>query len=324
MEKFSKLLLIIIIYFLASCAAVKTRKQIEAEKSTSSTVVRENETQQVNSEDLEEEKQDSGFFGSSNDNAEEAKKIPSVGLILGPGGAKAFAFTGVLKKFEQSKIKIEQIYGLEWGSLVAGLYAHSGKVNQVEWALYKMNQKDFLKTSYFSDKLERQHSESLDPFLKKYLQGKPMSSMDFSCPVVSSRTGSISWKSQVNRNVLKQCISFPPLFKTKNSWLASAFSLDKAIERMKSKGIGLVIYVDVLGTASIFPRNDKIKSQEAKILWYEMQRVLTKYREKADFVIGVDTEGINLYDFEKRSSLVLKGERAGEQALKELTEKYGF
>src|SRR6185437_8545528 len=69
----------------------------------------------------------------------EAKKVA---VILGPGGAKAFAHVGVLRAFQQQRIPVSKIIGLEWGALIAGLYADKGQVNDVEWKLYKMEQHD--------------------------------------------------------------------------------------------------------------------------------------------------------------------------------------
>src|ERR1700691_5199496 len=68
----------------------------------------------------------------------ETKKVA---VILGPGGAKALAHVGVLAAFQQQRIPVQKVIGLEWGALVGALYASKGQVHDVEWKLYKMEQR---------------------------------------------------------------------------------------------------------------------------------------------------------------------------------------
>lgn len=48
---------------------------------------------------------------------------PSVGLVLSGGGAKGFAYIGVLKAVQEAGLRIDYIAGTSMGSIVAGLYA---------------------------------------------------------------------------------------------------------------------------------------------------------------------------------------------------------
>ncbi|MEJ5305775.1 MAG: patatin-like phospholipase family protein [Ignavibacteria bacterium] len=53
-------------------------------------------------------------------------------LALGGGGARGLAHIGVLKVFEEQKIKIEAISGCSMGAIVGGLYAYFGNAKAVE------------------------------------------------------------------------------------------------------------------------------------------------------------------------------------------------
>ena len=48
---------------------------------------------------------------------------PSVGLVLSGGGAKGFAYIGILKVIQEAGLRIDYIAGTSIGSIVAGLYA---------------------------------------------------------------------------------------------------------------------------------------------------------------------------------------------------------
>ena len=37
------------------------------------------------------------------------------------------------------QIPVDYVVGLEWGSLVAALYANEGSVHDLQWKIYKMN-----------------------------------------------------------------------------------------------------------------------------------------------------------------------------------------
>ncbi len=52
-----------------------------------------------------------------------SRKRPSVGLVLSGGGAKGFAYIGLLKVFQEVGLPIDYIGGSSIGSIVGGLYA---------------------------------------------------------------------------------------------------------------------------------------------------------------------------------------------------------
>ena len=61
----------------------------------------------------------------------------SFGLALSGGGAKGAAHIGVLKAFEEEKVKIDYIGGTSSGSIVATLYAAGYKSDDIYYIFKK-------------------------------------------------------------------------------------------------------------------------------------------------------------------------------------------
>src|SRR5690606_6316175 len=95
-----------------------------------------------------------------------AKKVA---VILGPGGAKAFAHVGVLKALQQNRIPIDKVVGLEWGALVGALFASKGQVHDLEWKLYKMEQHNlpYSKGLFNSKGPGEQTAKVMDKFIQE-------------------------------------------------------------------------------------------------------------------------------------------------------------
>ncbi|NOY49339.1 MAG: hypothetical protein GXO88_02045 [Chlorobi bacterium] len=55
--------------------------------------------------------------------AEKAGRRPTVGLVMSGGGAKGFAYIGLLKVMREAGLRVDYVAGTSMGSIVAGLYA---------------------------------------------------------------------------------------------------------------------------------------------------------------------------------------------------------
>ena len=68
--------------------------------------------------------------GENSEKAQQQRKTPKVGLVLGGGGAKGVAHIGVLKVLERAGFPIDIITSTSMGSIVGGAYAcgHSSEV----------------------------------------------------------------------------------------------------------------------------------------------------------------------------------------------------
>jgi NTE family protein len=61
-----------------------------------------------------------------------AAERPSIGLVLGGGGARGAAHIGVLKELERHRVPIDAIAGTSMGAIVGGLYASGMSVAELE------------------------------------------------------------------------------------------------------------------------------------------------------------------------------------------------
>jgi NTE family protein len=61
-------------------------------------------------------------FSQSKTQATKSER-PTVGLVLSGGGAKGFAYIGLLKVIQEAGLRIDYIGGTSIGSIMAGLYA---------------------------------------------------------------------------------------------------------------------------------------------------------------------------------------------------------
>ncbi len=76
--------------------------------------------------------------------AEEGKR-PTVGLVLGGGGALGFAHIGVLQELEALRVPVDYIAGTSMGSIVGGMYASGMSPEEMERAFLGLDWWDVLK-----------------------------------------------------------------------------------------------------------------------------------------------------------------------------------
>ncbi len=258
-------------------------------------------------------------------------QMPKVGVIFGPGGFKSFAQAGVLKELERARIPIEAVVGLEWGALVAALYAQNGQIHEVEWKLYRMEQSDLPQRGGL---LRRRNDslETLGPFLSRQFQG-PNSSIErakihFACPSLSLQRAGLRWQTRGGfKEALERCLPFPPLFRAQQpSWSAAAFALREAVEHLRQQGVNLVILINVLSPGELVGAESLREDWASAILWQELRRSLAEAQslEGVHEVIEVNTGAFPIQDFANRRQLVSAGERAGRAAARRIADKYGF
>lgn len=258
--------------------------------------------------------------------AEVPKKVA---LILGPGGAKAFAHVGVLKALQQQRIPIDKVVGLEWGALIAGLFAVKGQVHDVEWKLYKMEQQNlpYPKGFFTSKGPGEESSRVMDGFLQDAF-GKDeigRSKVDFACPSRTIWTGVVAWQAKGSyADAVKRCLPYPPVFKTQGTFIAGASQLNEAIERLIKEGYNVIIFSNVLGSAMPVPQENLMENLNHVILWQEVKRALADAGKYNIDIINVDTSAFPIVRFDGKKDLVVIGEKAGSAAASNLVSKYRF
>ena len=258
-----------------------------------------------------------------------AKSEPKkVALILGPGGAKALASVGVLRAFQIRRIPIDKIVGLEWGSLIAALYANKGLTHDAEWKLYKMQQRNLpLPKGFFAKRLGENSIKIMDDFLDDSFGKDTINEarVPFECPTRTVWTGVVGWQDRGDfRDVIKKCLPFPPIFKAQGTFIAGASQVSEAVERLRGQGFNVIILVNVLSNAQPVGQDSLLENLNYAILWQEVKRSLVQAEKLGIDVIHVDTNTIPMVQFESAKELTTIGEAAGLKAADALITKYGF
>ncbi|MGE4132700.1 MAG: patatin-like phospholipase family protein [Bdellovibrionales bacterium] len=251
-----------------------------------------------------------------------------VAVILGPGGAKTFAHVGVLKIFQQQRIPIHKVIGLEWGALIGGIYASKGQVNDLEWKLYKMDQLNLpYPKGLFSKKPGEETVKVMSNYLKDVFGRDDVTRarVTFSCPTRSVWSGVVAWQSKGPfSDVVRRCLPYPPTFKVQGSFVAGASQVTDAIDRLAKEGYNVIIFVNVLGSAMPVDKNALVDNLNNVILWQEVKRNLAFADAYGIETVTVDTSEFSIMNFEHKKDLVSLGERVGQQAAQKLIEKYHF
>lgn len=254
------------------------------------------------------------------------REIPTVTLVLGPGGAKALAHAGVIKALQESRIPVSRVIGIEWGSLAGAAFAAHGQYHEVEWKLYKLDQIDLSSKGGFFGFSRDRTIKVMNAYLRDNFGNINLANMKipFSCPGRSFATGAMVWmRMGTAADGLRKCLPFPTLFQLQGNWLAAPTHAREVVQTLKSEGKGLIVFVDVLGAGSPFPK-DKAPDASSVLLWQDMQRSVAEAQALAGEVIRVGTDGISMDRFDRRKELFQLGEQEGARAAQRLSSKYGF
>ena len=118
-----------------------------------------------------------------------SKEIPKVGLILGPGGMKAYAHIGVLRELQRARVPVTAVAGLEWGAIIGGLYSVQGQANDAEWKAFKLREADLPSSGFLSSRAKAQPISTLNEFLETSFGTGAIekAKIDFGCPAYWSK-----------------------------------------------------------------------------------------------------------------------------------------
>ena len=249
-----------------------------------------------------------------------------IGLILGPGALRSFAHVGVLKAFEENKIPVKAVVGLEWGSLVAAFYARKGEAFDVEWQMLKLKQGHLPTTGLLSSQTKMKETEDLQGYLEEIFSDSDIKSsqLSFSCPVYElSRPQNLIWRTEGKYvAALKDCLSYPPYYLPRQGRVAAAFSLSRSVEQLKSAGANQIFFVNVLKGKPVLDR-DKV-GFVTEILWQKGEQVLQLQKSQVDEFIDIDMSDFNFMNYDLRREMIQRGYEAGQEKVQQLKNKYGF
>ena len=273
------------------------------------------------------------------------QKQPKVGLVLSGGGAKGFAHVAVLKEIDKAGIQLDYIGGTSMGAIVGGLYAAGFSGLEIENIIKETNFISLLRdklprsTSTFFDKEFGEKTTLTLPVKNGALalprgvsRGQSVLNLlyelldstekinDFSklptpffCIATNIETGrGVLIEKGSLPIALRASGSFPTLLNPisiKNSVLVDGgIANNFPVTIMKSKGIDIVIGVDVEGKLS---KKDKLTSAIAilnQIVSYQMYDKSKQEKAKLDVYIHPEVYDYSVVDFDKKDEILEKGE----------------
>lgn len=250
-----------------------------------------------------------------------------LGVILGPGGFKTLAHVGVLKEMEKARLPVDYIVGLEWGALIAGLYAFKGQVHDLEWKIYKLEKQDFPKKSFLSNQLNPENIKRLSDFLADGFSRSQVrrTAISFNCPTQSLLTGELSWPKWGDLSAhVGRCMTYPPLFTVDSKASGAAASAPSAVQFLRREGIDIIVYVNVLNNGNLLDARVLPQGDASIMLWNEIRKMSRQAAPLVDEWVEVDTQGISMLEFGSRQNWISAGEKAGQEVVRKISERFGL
>ena len=227
-------------------------------------------------------------------------------LILGPGLARGFAHVGVIRALVSAKIPVAAIYGTEMGALIGGIFAASGKVNSLDWALLQLKEEVFLqgKGVFSNEKELRRDSRALSAVLDKILSGKliEQAAVPMRAGLYFRAQQEVKWVQSGLLSAALTAATVSDEFLGEGESVAKRrpFPISEAKAEAKERGWGPVVVVSL-----------QDERQEKAIA------SATEFAD-ADFIIRPKVQSVGPLDFGNRTDAIFQGKRATEAVITEL------
>lgn len=245
--------------------------------------------------------------------------IPKIGLILGPGGARTFAYISLLQEMQKNKIPIHAVAGIEFGSPMAALYAWKGFANDVEWQMMKLKTEDFPKRWI--------DPSSVESFLSLVFQKTKVEELKlpFACPAHNLEKNQIF---VMSRGTLSQlipyCLPYPPVMKPYSNNVSGVRDIKTLADYLRSQGANFIVYVNVLNQSrgqSLFGDKDSMEN----IMWTEIATTMaglgSKPQSGVDYLLNLNVENYAIMDFVKKREITQKSQEAAKKSVQILARK---
>lgn len=251
-----------------------------------------------------------------------------LGIILGPGAARSYAYIGFLKELEKNKIPVHAIAGVEFGAITAALYANKASANEVEWQMTKLREEDIFSGGIIASNKFMNKPENMNDFLNKAFGNLKAEDLKvkFSCPAFNlnknttfiMNTGKLSY-------LLPYCIAQPPLFSNYKGNVADTYNISMVTQHLKKLGANYIVYVNIIpdtppGKYLINKSYDSVEN----LLWFNIGKTIDEKAKDYTYQLKINLVGFDIYDFSKKRELMLKGSQLTEKVIQQLAEKLGY
>ncbi|MDP3312852.1 patatin-like phospholipase family protein [Lutibacter sp.] len=285
----------------------------------------------------------------------EEKKDIKVGLVLSGGGAKGFAHVAALKVIEEAGVRVDYIGGTSMGAIVGALYASGYTADQLDSIVRTINFSKILtndlprKSKPFYEK-EAGENYSISLPIKNRKIGIPkaisegqnvlnlLTSLtqhvnninDFSklpIPFICIATDLATGKQEVLKSgflpeAVKASSSYPTLLapvEIDGKLLSDGGIVNNfPVEEVIAMGADVIIGIDIQGGLS--EKENLISGLDIlnQIVGFQMYNTLASKHNLVDVLIKPKLDHFNVISFSKTNEIMLEGEIAARQYIKEL------
>lgn len=236
-------------------------------------------------------------------------KPEKFGLLFSGGGVRTWSYITILKEMQKYKMPIVAAAGVEWGAIVAGVFAQNVSANEVEWELSKFKRAD----------------EWLD-YIKKSLEKKSIAKakIPFACASLNLRnqTSYILNKGQLDA-LIPLCLPALGVIKPHSQSVASMGDMTSLVQFLKNTGATKIILINAISPRSGKPHGSGLESAENQ-LWIQSASALNKKAAGVDEIIEIDLANIPVERFDLRRSVMNASVPLAKDQLKRIANKYGF
>ncbi len=255
-------------------------------------------------------------------------KIPKIGIILGPGGAKAWAHLAVLHELQKNKIPLAGIVGIEWAAPIAALYAHKGYANEAEWQMFKLQDADFEPKG--GGLFSSSNSLSLTAFSAffKTVFGNMKSSelrLPFGCPAfhIEKVQTYVMSRGQLQQS-LPYCMALPPIFQAYRQNFSAALDFSVSIDFLRKNGANTIWLVNVLKGSNSARGLVSSEGAADSFLWSEIVAFQDRRWPGLDAVLDISLPQYSVTDFNKRREIMNSGKDQAAKNLEKLMRRWNL
>jgi NTE family protein len=238
------------------------------------------------------------------------QKIPKIGLILGPGGARTWAHIGFLQELQKEKIPIAAVAGIEWGSIVAGLYSVRGLVNEVEWQMMKIKPE-----------------QSLDVTLRQIFSTSRAEESKVASVCMAnnlSKSKNYLMSKGLYSQMLPFCVAYPPHFKPWQGNVAAVREVHELAQFLRKNGATYVVFVNVLPQAHPERTTFGVVGSAESVMWNEIASLYSRPLQGVNKVLNITLPEKPMTAFDDRRELMQKGAESSTQLARQLAQTLGL
>ncbi len=253
--------------------------------------------------------------------------LPKIGIILGAGGAKAYAHVGFLQELARAKVPVYAIAGVEFAAPMAALYANRELANDVEWQMFKLKDEEVIKKSLLGGVNKNSEVTVLKEFFATAFAKQKAESfgIPFACPSYSLKKNQTFLMNRGSLDqVLSMCMAYPPFFKPFQGQISGVRDISATAQYLRKKGANFIVFVNVLQAPGGTKSYTMDASATDNVLWSEIAGLYNKPFAGVDSVVSLANSSYGIMDFEKRREIMGKGADQSSKLLKDLTKKWGL